>query len=63
MWTGSVKIYVHCHRKKQKLWVIYSEIHEEKYCMALNIGSCQSTVQTQKLRTGVEQRDSTNVSK
>lgn len=31
--------------------------------MALNIGSCQYTVQTQKLRTGVEQRDSTNVSK
>lgn len=23
-------------------------IHEEKYCMALNIGSCQSTVQTKK---------------
>lgn len=49
--------------QKKKLWVIYSEIHEEKYCMALNIGSCQSTVQTQKLRTGVQQRDSTNVSK
>lgn len=42
--------------KENTLDDLFFEIHEEKYCMALNIGSCQSTVQTTKIRICVETR-------
>lgn len=34
--------------------MIYFEAHEGKYCMALHISSCQSTVQTTKRRICAE---------
>lgn len=64
MWTGSKPLlskwrrricYNHVESftfrtlgKEKTLWMICFEIHEEKYCMALNIGSYQSTVWTKK---------------
>ena len=43
-------------KKKKTLDDLFFESHGEKYCMALNIGSCQSTVRTTEIRIYVETR-------